>query len=188
MDPISLRKQIAADATDALHSELVEATASPFIYESVSKIEVDLFQYLISDGIVLLPREKQVFEGQRLVLYSAEAIEFAKTLREQSIRVSLIPTPDEYIYEGSASVIVPAIMISAPFIVEHRESIQILFGVISNLVTKALAGAGEAKSACELEVNVVHADRTRIQVQYQGPVSGISELEKIVRRASEKKS
>ena len=141
----------------------------------------------IPAGIALLPRNFEQAESKDDFLHESSAPTIRILFRSNGIEETPLEGEGERFPQISEKAfrewLGPTLFCGAALLSQNPEIISVALGVISNYLTDWFKGIPGEKNA-KLNIVVETRKRTCKRIHYEGPVSGLQELPKIVREIS----
>lgn len=133
--------------------------------------------------IVLLPNNWKQEQKETGPLYASTTISTLKLLKSKGIPAIILDQDNHNIsLQDNRSVdwIVPTFLISSMLLSQNPEAVTVALGVIANYVTYIFKGLKQDPNV-QFEIVFSKPESSKAhQVRYEGPVSGISELNKVL--------
>jgi len=141
----------------------------------------------IPTGMALLPRNFESAESKDALVHERSAWTVRTLFRDNGIAETPLEREGEIFYgvveKGLGEWILPIIFVSSALLNQNPHIISIALGVISNYVTDLFRRIPDYKNV-KLDIVIETGKKTYIKVSYEGPVSGLEEVERIATKIS----
>lgn len=152
------------------------------IKEEDFKLEYEIKEKDKDKDVIFLPYlEDCNFKNEKKIAYYDSTLNLMKLFKQQNISSSLgIGTINDCVFADnhSADWFGPTLFISTVLISQNPQLISILLSIIANYVYDLFKGKNKDPNV-KFSVVLEKKDGTK-KIRYEGPVSGVKEIEKIV--------